>query len=69
MSTWMSQDVINGSASEGQNGLLMVSHQCRLPSFTATIDITLPAYTQEGILLSRVYRGSTDLELFENFLE
>jgi hypothetical protein len=29
----------------------------------------LPAYTQDGILLSRVYRGSTDLELFEDFIE
>ncbi len=29
----------------------------------------LPAYTQEGILLSRVYQGSTDHELFEDFIE
>lgn len=29
----------------------------------------LPAYTQDGILLSRVYQGSTDLDVFEDFLE
>lgn len=29
----------------------------------------LPAYTQDGILLSRVFQGSTDTEGFEDFLE
>lgn len=29
----------------------------------------LPAYTQDGIMLARVYRGSTDSEVFEDFLE
>lgn len=29
----------------------------------------LPAYTQDGILLSRVFQGSTDCEVFEDFLE
>jgi hypothetical protein len=29
----------------------------------------LPVYTQEGVLLSRVYLGSTDGELFEDFIE
>ncbi|GAB7336309.1 hypothetical protein MBLNU13_g09053t1 [Cladosporium sp. NU13] len=29
----------------------------------------LPAYTQDGILLSRVFQGSTDGEVFEDFLE
>lgn len=29
----------------------------------------LPAYTQDGIMLARVYQGSTDGEVFEDFLE
>jgi DDE superfamily endonuclease len=29
----------------------------------------LPPYTQDGILHSRVYQGSTDTELFEDYLE
>jgi transposase len=29
----------------------------------------LPAYTQEGILLSRVFQGATDGHLFEDFIE
>jgi transposase len=29
----------------------------------------LPAYTQDGILLARVFQGSTDSEVFEDFLE
>ncbi|GFF55645.1 transposase [Aspergillus lentulus] len=29
----------------------------------------LPAYTQEGILLSRVFQGSTDARMFEDFIE
>jgi transposase len=29
----------------------------------------LPAYTQDGILLARVFRGSTDATVFEDFLE
>ncbi|EPE34232.1 hypothetical protein GLAREA_07245 [Glarea lozoyensis ATCC 20868] len=29
----------------------------------------LPAYSQDGILLARVFKGSTDSEVFENFLE
>jgi transposase len=29
----------------------------------------LPAYTQDGILHSRVYRGKTDSRLFEDFIE
>jgi transposase len=29
----------------------------------------LPAYTQDGILFARVYQGSTDSEVFEDFLE
>lgn len=29
----------------------------------------LPAYTQDGILLSRVFQGSTDALLFEDFIE
>lgn len=29
----------------------------------------LPAYTQEGILLSRVYEGTTDATIFTNFIE
>jgi transposase len=28
----------------------------------------LPAYTQDGILLARIYQGSTDGEVFEDFL-
>jgi transposase len=29
----------------------------------------LPAYTQDGIILSRVFRGSTDASIFEDFVE
>jgi transposase len=29
----------------------------------------LPAYTQDGILLSRVFQGSTDSSIFEDFIE
>ena len=29
----------------------------------------LPAYTQDGIIHFRVYKGSTDTEIFENFIE
>ena len=29
----------------------------------------LPAYTQEGILMSRLFQGSTDAGLFEDFIE
>jgi transposase len=29
----------------------------------------LPAYTQDGIILARVFRGSTDGEVFEEFIE
>lgn len=29
----------------------------------------LPAYTQDGILLSRVFQGSTDNEVFEDYIE
>ena len=29
----------------------------------------LPAYTQDGVLLSRIYQGSTDAERFEDFVE
>ena len=29
----------------------------------------LPAYTQDGILLSRVFQGSTDSSVFEGFIE
>ena len=29
----------------------------------------LPAYTQDGILLSRIFKGSTDAVLFESFIE
>lgn len=29
----------------------------------------LPAYTQDGILLSRVFQGSTEGEIFEDFIE
>lgn len=29
----------------------------------------LPAYTQDGILLARVFQGSTDSEIFEDFME
>jgi transposase len=29
----------------------------------------LPAYTQEGTLLSRVFQGSTDANMFEDFIE
>jgi transposase len=29
----------------------------------------LPAYTQEGLLLSRIFKGSTDAVLFESFIE
>jgi transposase len=29
----------------------------------------LPAYTQDGILLSRIFQGSTDGTMFENFIE
>ena len=28
----------------------------------------LPAYTQDGILLARIYQGSTDSDVFEDFL-
>ena len=28
----------------------------------------LPAYTQDGVLLARIYQGSTDGEVFEDFL-
>jgi len=28
----------------------------------------LPAYTQDGVLLSRVFRGSTDSDVFEDFI-
>jgi hypothetical protein len=48
------------------------------PKGTAPIQITkfgrgkrwhiLPAYTQNGILLRRVYQGSTDSDLFEDFI-
>jgi hypothetical protein len=29
----------------------------------------LPAYSQDGILLARVFQGSTDSKVFENFIE
>jgi transposase len=29
----------------------------------------LPAYTQDGVLLSRVFRGTTDSDVFEDFIE
>ncbi|CAK41749.1 uncharacterized protein An13g03530 [Aspergillus niger] len=29
----------------------------------------LPAYTQKGVLLSRVFQGSTDASMFEDFIE
>lgn len=29
----------------------------------------LPAYTQDGILLSRVFQGSTDGSVFEDYIE
>jgi transposase len=29
----------------------------------------LPAYTQDGVLLSRVFQGSTDSAVFEDFIE
>lgn len=29
----------------------------------------LPAYSQDGIILSRIFRGSTDASLFEDFIE
>jgi transposase len=29
----------------------------------------LPAYSQDGIVLSRVFRGSTDASVFEDFIE
>jgi transposase len=29
----------------------------------------LPAYTQDGILLARVFQGSTDSDVFEDFIE
>lgn len=29
----------------------------------------LPAYTQDGVLLARIFQGSTDGEVFEDFLE
>jgi transposase len=29
----------------------------------------LPAYTQEGVLLSRVFQGTTDSALYEDFIE
>jgi hypothetical protein len=29
----------------------------------------LPTYTQDGIILSRVFRGSTDASLFEDFIK
>lgn len=29
----------------------------------------LPAYTQDGIMLSRIFRGSTDAYMFEDFVE
>jgi hypothetical protein len=29
----------------------------------------LPAYTQDGVIHFRVYEGSTDAEIFENFIE
>lgn len=29
----------------------------------------LPAYTQDGILLSRIFQGSTDASFFEDFIE
>jgi len=29
----------------------------------------LPAFTQDGVLLARVYQGSTDSEVFEDFIE
>lgn len=30
---------------------------------------TLTAYTQDGIVLSRIYKGSTDAAFFESFIE
>lgn len=49
------------------------------PKGTSPVEVTkfsrgkrwqiLPAYTQEGILLRRVYQGSTDTALFEDFIE
>ena len=29
----------------------------------------LPAYAQDGVMLSRVYYGSTDIDMFEDFIE
>lgn len=29
----------------------------------------LPAYTQDGLILSRVFRGSTNASIFEDFIE
>lgn len=29
----------------------------------------LPAYTQDGVLMARVYHGTTDTEIFESFIE
>ena len=44
------------------------------PTRTTTLGRTerwqiLPAYHQDGVICSRVYLGSTDLELFEDFFE
>jgi hypothetical protein len=42
---------------------------------TSTISRTLksveilPAYTQDGILLSRVFQGATDSAVFEDYIE
>jgi hypothetical protein len=51
-------------------GRLEESGHVKSSDFTAVREFQiLPAYTQEGIIHFRVYEGSTDTEIFENFIE
>ena len=64
----MNPDVINGLGLDGQDGHHLVWPPCKCQFHRDEQYQILPAYAQDGIVLFRVFRGSTDAAVFEDFI-
>jgi hypothetical protein len=66
----MSRDATKGSASDEQVGPPLGVAPTQIAQFRRERRYQiLPAYAQDGIVLARVFQGSTDSSVFEDFIE
>jgi transposase len=65
----MSQDAIKGSVLDERVGPRLAWHLQVAQFHRGCRYQILPAYAQDGIVLSRVFQGSTDSSVFEDFIE